>query len=319
MSDLTDLPILLGISVAAAILIIFIGLHRMIASRVDISERLRGYVDQSPVVQEASAPRRASARLAPHNGFTASLARDLSRANLKVTVTEFLALQASMTLVGLLVGVAAENLGLSVLGVLAGLVGPRMYVMHRQRARLKAFNSQLGDTLMLMANALRSGYSLLQAMDTVSHNAPQPTAEEFGRVVREVGLGLTPEEALANLVRRIDSDDLELMTTAVNIHHEVGGNLAQILDTISDTIRERVRIKGEIASLTAQQRLSGYIIAALPVIVLAGLFLINPAYITPLFSFRPIMSIPIIVMPIFAFVMVILGFLSIKKIVAIEV
>ncbi|MGH7861639.1 MAG: type II secretion system F family protein [Candidatus Dormibacteraceae bacterium] len=319
MIDAGDLPVFLSLGVGLAVVIVFVGLNQIISSQVDLTGRLRGYVNAQAPVRDPGTPKRANSRYVAQSSFTISLARDLARADLHLTVSEFLAVQAMLTVVGIAVGVAIANVGLAALLGLAGFIGPRIYLSQRQKARLKAFNAQLGDTLMLMANALRSGYSLLQSMDTVSHNAPQPTSVEFGRVVREVGLGLTPEQALANLVRRIGSDDLELMTTAVNIQHEVGGNLAQILDTISDTIRERVRIKGEIASLTAQQRLSGYVIAALPLFVTAGLFLINPTYIMPLFSFNTIHSVPLIVAPIFAFVMVVLGYLSIQKIVAIEV
>lgn len=319
MMNLGDLPVLLGLAVGLAVLIVFIGLSQIISSQIDLSGRLRGYVTAQVAVRDPSLPKRSTSRSAAQSGFAVSLAHDLARADLQLTVSEFLAVQATLIVFGIVIGVAAENIGLAFALGIAGFIGPRFYLSQRQKGRLNAFNHQLGDTLMLMANALRSGYSLLQAMDTVSHNAPQPTSGEFGRVVREVGLGLTPEQALANLVRRIGSDDLELMTTAVNIQHEVGGNLAQILDTISDTIRERVRIKGEIASLTAQQRLSGYIIAALPLVVAGGLFLINPTYVMPLFSFRTIASVPLIVAPIFAFLMVVLGYLSIQKIVAIEV
>src|SRR5204863_7639248 len=131
--------------------------------------------------------------------------------------------------------------------------------------RLRTFNGQLADTLMLMSNSLRAGYSLLHAMETVSREAPQPSAEEFGRVVREVGLGLGPEEALTNLHRRLPSDDLDLMVTAINVQHEVGGNLAKIFDTLAETIRERQRIHGEIQTLTAQQRMGGNVIALLPI------------------------------------------------------
>src|SRR5690606_22517572 len=138
--------------------------------------------------------------------------------------------------------------------VAAGAVGtllPGLYVKRRKSGRRKAFDSQLADTVMMMANALRGGFSLLQAMDLVSREAPSPTAEEFTRVIREVGLGLAPEDALEQMVQRTGSDALDIMVTAINIHHEGGGNLAQVLDTIGHTIRERVRIKGEIAALTA--------------------------------------------------------------------
>ncbi|HLG51306.1 MAG TPA: type II secretion system F family protein [Chloroflexota bacterium] len=320
MSGLLELPVALGTGAGLAVLLLVIGLHRLITGRLDLNRRLRGYADGPvPVREVEEASRRPQPRAGARRGFTAALARDLARADLKLTVSEFLMVQGLLCAAGLGVGLAAGNLALAVGAAALGLFAPRFYVGRRQRARLKAFNGQLGDTLMLMANALRSGYSLLQAMDTVARNAPPPTSVEFARVIREVGLGLTPEQALQNLVRRIASEDLELMVTAINIQHEVGGNLAQILDTISETIRERVRIKGEISSLTAQQRLSGYIIAALPMVVAAGLFLINPSYLMPLFSFRTVFSIPLIALPTCAFILVVLGFFSIRRIVAIEV
>ncbi len=116
----------------------------------------------------------------------------------------------------------------------------------RKRKRLNAFNDQLGDTITLLANSLRSGYSIVQSMETVANQLPDPMAGEFHRVTQEIGLGLHYEQALNNMLRRIPSDDLDLMITAINIQGKVGGNLAEILDTIGHTIRERVRIKGEI-------------------------------------------------------------------------
>ncbi len=156
-------------------------------------------------------------------------------------------------------------------------------------------------------------------METVSREAPQPTAEEFGRVIREVGLGLSPEQALLNLHRRMPSDDLDLMVTAINVQHEVGGNLAKIFDTLAETIRERQRVTGEIRTLTAQQRLGGYVIALLPIALAGGLFLLNPTFLLPLLSDEQFICMPTFMMPIIAAVMVIAGYISIRKIVAIEV
>ena len=118
---------------------------------------------------------------------------------------------------------------------------------------------------MLLANSLRAGSSFLQAVEMIVREAQPPISTEFARVIREVNLGLPLDDALANLQRRVRSDDLDLMTTAIAIHHTVGGNLAEILDSIAYTIRERVRIKGEIKTLTAQQRMSGYVVGFLPV------------------------------------------------------
>src|SRR5919206_334720 len=162
---------------------------------------------------------------------------------------------------------------------------PNLYIAYAARKRVKSFNNQLGDGITLMANSLRSGYSFLQSMDLVSREAPPPMSSEFRRVVQEIGLGLSTEEALGNLLRRVPSEDLDLMITAINIQHEVGGNLSQILETIAHTIRERVRIKGEIQVLTAQGRISAYVITGLPIALAIIITIINPTYMAPIFTF----------------------------------
>jgi tight adherence protein B len=159
-----------------------------------------------------------------------------------------------------------------------------LFLRFRQTRRLYAFNDQLNDAITLLANSLRSGYSLLQSMEMVGRELPPPMSEEFQRVTREIGLGLSNQDALNNLLRRIESDDLDMMITAINIHHEVGGNLAEILDTIGHTIRERVRIKGEIRTLTAMARYSGYLVSILPVAVAGLLFVMNTDYMSGLWQ-----------------------------------
>ncbi|TMF24202.1 MAG: hypothetical protein E6I28_11480 [Chloroflexi bacterium] len=160
----------------------------------------------------------------------------------------------------------------------------RIWVGRRIGGRLNAFNKQLPDTIVLLSNSLRAGSSFLQSVELVSRESPAPMGPEMGRVVREVNLGLGMEEALANMVRRIKSDDLDLMVTAIGVQQQVGGNLAEILDTIAFTIRERVRIKGEIRTLTAQGRYSGYLVAFLPVGIAVTLNFINPEFMQPLFT-----------------------------------
>jgi len=206
-------------------------------------------------------------------------------------------------------------------GLLGGLIGsffPDMYVKSRAKSRVRRFNNALADTIAMLASSLRSGYSLLQSMDLVSKEGHGPVASEFRRVVQEVGLGLSTEAALANLLRRVPSDDLDLMITAVNIQHEVGGNLAQILESIAHTIRERVRIKGEIRTLTAQGRISGYVITALPVGLAIFLTVINPGYMAPMFTF----GFPPkawCCLPVTSGSMIIMGYFAIMKIVDIDV
>ena len=173
------------------------------------------------------------------------------------------------------------------IGALLGAWLPRFWLSRRRASRLTAFNKQLPDTITLIANALRAGSSFLQAIEMVVREAQPPITTEFGRVVREVNLGLAFDVALENMVRRVRSDDLELMATAITIQHQVGGNLAEILDSIAFTIRERVRIKGEIRTLTAQQRMSGYVVAVLPIGLVGVLFVIAPKFMEPMFMNPP--------------------------------
>ncbi len=297
-------------------------------NRTSIDDRLSRYGSRQPTwkeladagQQQRNAPltdavTRTMERAVANRGFAQQISLDLARANLKLTVAEYLITSAMVVVVTVLLASVISRT--AIVGLIFGLASmylPKWYVKGRERKRVTAFNSQLGDTVGIMANSLRSGYSLLQAMELVARETPAPMGEEFGRVVREVGLGLSPEKALENLVRRIASDDLDLMVTAIKVQHEVGGNLSRILDTIGNTIRERVRIKGEIKVLTAQQSLAGYIIAGLPLALTGILLLLNPSYIMKLFA-------PgwFILMPICGGLGILLGFVAIRKIVAIEV
>ena len=205
-------------------------------------------------------------------------------------------------------------------GMLIGFMLPRFWLNRRKNGRLNAFNKQLPDTITLIANALR-GSSFLQAIELVVRESRPPISVEFGRVIREVNLGLPFEQALENMVRRVRSDDLELMATAISIQHQVGGNLAEILDSIAYTIRERIRIKGEIRTLTAQQRLSGYVVGFLPIGLAGFLFIAAPGFMDPMFANPPaIAGLPAgVVILLFGGFMMFIGFMLIRKIVDIEV
>jgi len=267
-------------------------------------------------------------RIVEQRDFGANLARDIARDDLKLKPGEFIALWIGAVLgvpfVFLILGLVLQPLR-SPLGLLAGaLIGfwfPRFWLGRRRASRLNAFNKQLPDTITLIANALRAGSSFLQAIEMVVREAQPPVTVEFGRVVREVNLGLAFDVALENMVRRVRSDDLELMATAITIQHQVGGNLAEILDSIAFTIRERVRIKGEIRTLTAQQRLSGYVVAFLPIGLVGVLFVIAPKFMEPMFMNPPgIMDLPVgLIVLIGAGIMMFIGFMIIRGIVNIEV
>ena len=246
--------------------------------------------------------------------FSTKVQRDLARANLKLRVAEYYYIRIGTALgLGLVLGLLRDPLS-GLVGAILGYMLPRVYVGRRIGGRLGAFNKQLADTITLLSNSLRAGSSFLQSIELVSRETPAPMGEEMGRVVREVNLGLGMEEALANLVRRIRSDDLDLMVTAIGVQQQVGGNLAEILDTIAFTIRERVRIKGEINTLTAQGRMSGYLVAFLPIGIAVTLNFINPAFMAPLFT-QLLGQILLAV----GGVMMVIGFFAIQKIVSIKV
>jgi tight adherence protein B len=260
--------------------------------------------------------------------FGANLAREIARADLKLKVSEYLAIWAGATIgvpfVMLFLSLGVSALRNPIVLLVGGIVGfflPRLWLGRRKGGRLNSFNKQLPDTITLIANALRAGSSFLQAIELVVRESRPPISTEFGRVIREVNLGLPFEQALENMVRRVKSDDLELMATAISIQHTVGGNLAEILDSIAYTIRERVRIKGEIRTLTAQQRLSGYVVGFLPIGLAGFIYLAAPTFFNPMFAKPPeVLGLPAGVIIMFAGgFMMFLGFMFIRKIVDIEV
>jgi len=286
-------PVIIFVGLAALLAVVFLALAFIRAGAATdraTQGRLReivGDIEAPAAKSQAARKERTTTRIAQNldqaiggRGFAQKISTELARANLKITVSEYI-----MVIVMSIVATAAVFFliyrvwPLTLAGAVLGFFLPRFYIGIRKGRRLKAFNDQLGDTITLMANGLRSGYSLLMAMESVGQEMPDPMAEEFSRVVREISLGVSNERAMNNLLRRIPSDDLELMITAINVQHEVGGNLAEILEIIGEVIRERVRIAGEIKTLTAQGMLSGYIISFLPVGLGLILFAMNQEYI----------------------------------------
>ena len=322
--DLLLSPVSAAVGAALAVLLVFAGISlARRSSDQAIEERLDLYSGRAGAEEKDKTAGKKKRRSAmdgldaamTRRGFAANMRTDLARADLKLRVAEFLLVTVLSAVLFMLLGKMIFNSPL--LAVLAGVVGffvPRFYVGMRKRKRLNTFNDQLGDTITLLANSLRSGYSIVQSMDTVANQLPNPMAGEFHRITQEIALGLHYEQALNNMLRRMPSDDLDLMITAVNIQGRVGGNLAEILDTIGHTIRERVRIKGEIRVLTAQQMISGYVLTALPIGLGLILYLINKSYMSNLFS-DPCGWIMVGV----SLVMITGGFLLIRKIVQIEV
>jgi tight adherence protein B len=326
----------------AALAIVVIALGVAMSGRSGISDRLERYAAARPQqgasaaagsggVADLIAQSQALAsinRAVEQRDFWANIARDIARADLHLKPSEFLAIWA-----GSIVGVpilmvflslflpALRNPLFLLIGIVIGFFLPRLWLARRRNGRLNAFNKQLPDTITLIANALRAGSSFLQAIELVVRETRPPISIEFSRVIREVNLGLPFEQALENMVRRVRSDDLELMATAIAIQHQVGGNLAEILDSIAFTIRERIRIKGEIRTLTAQQRLSGYVVAGLPIGLAAFLFVAAPGFMDPMFDSRAsLIGLPAgVIILMLGGVMMFIGFMIIRRIVDIEV
>ncbi len=257
-----------------------------------VEERLGRYVETQEAEEEA---RRIRDRTSPLTAWVNRrvekstlgdrIARDLTRADLRLKSGEYVLIVILSILVVALIGyvIGSKSYILAFGGAILGFFLPRMYVRSQQNKRLHKFDDQLPDMLNLMVNGLRAGYSTMQAMEAVSKELPPPICDEFRRVVQEMQLGVPMERALQNLLLRIPSDDLDLVITAMNVQREVGGNLAEILDTISFTIRERVRIKGEIRVLTSQVLYSGRFLAMMPIFVIVILYLLNREYMMTFF------------------------------------
>jgi tight adherence protein B len=214
-----------------------------------------------------------------------TLSEHLQRADLKLRSSEFVMIQIGFLTVGALL--ALWRFGFSPQFVFAGVAAyliPMRYVVFRQRRRLKKFNAHLPDTLSLLSNAMKAGLSLPQAIEAVAGTVTAPVSDELHRVIREGKLGTSTPAALTNMVRRVGSEDLDLVVTAIAIQTTVGGNLARLLDSISQTIRQRVQMKSQIGALTAQMRASGWIITLLPFIVAGILNIITPSYFGVMFT-----------------------------------
>jgi tight adherence protein B len=320
-----NLPLIIGGAVGLAVILLVMGIRRVLEPRGSLEQRIESWLQAGGTeasrakfdIEEAFAGTLLGTveKAVAKRDFGATLKEDLARADLTLTVTEYLLIRAAIAFVAFLIGFLLQR---SVLvGLVTGMTGlflPTIYIRSRQSRRLKAFDGQLPDVLDHLQGSLRAGYGLLQAVEWVSRQIPNPAGMEFDRVVREVQLGRTLLDALDSMVRRIPSDDLALIITAVKIQYEVGGSLAEVLETVSHTIRERVRIYREIRVLTAQQRYSGYVLLALPIGLAIFLMVINPDYEMRLFEPGPTLCIPI-----GAAVMMLVGYLIMRKIVEIEV
>lgn len=315
-------PLLFGVLVALAVLVGFFALWRLVRSRDPVDARLLQYGvtgDELRVADpKALEPSRrrtwpALNRLLAGFGMGQRLAKALTLADVPLTSAEFALIMAGAGVVGFLIGTLRGGAGLGlVLGAVCILL-PIMYLRMRKNRRQRALTEQLPETLTLLVGGLRAGYGLNQSLEMLVDNLPPPTSDEFARVNRAVSLGLPMQQALADMADRVGIDDLGLIVTAINAQHEMGGNLAQTLETIGETVRDRLRLLREIRVMTAQQRFTGYVLAVWPFAIALGIYLLNPDYMRRLFE--PGM----LWLPITALVMMVLGYIIIRRIVDIEV
>ena len=321
-------PILiLWIGGGLALVLLLVGIIISISSeRSLVEERLGQYIDSATMAdqerQKATPLTDWLNQRVEGSSWGDKISKKLARADIKMKPGEYIAL---IVIVSIFMGfllwfIGGRAIFSGFIGVVIGLFLPRMYVNRQQSKRLVRFNDQLADMLNLMVNGLRAGYSTSQAMEAVSRELPPPISDEFRRVVQEMQLGVPMERALDNLLRRIPSDDLDLVITAINVQREVGGNLAEILDTISHTIRERVRIKGEIRVLTTQVMYSGKFLAVLPLFVMGVLYLLNREYMMEFFKPENNATIPCGYISLaFSAILIAIGYFVMTKIGDIEV
>jgi len=246
--------------------------------------------------------------------YTKKIENELLKADIPMRGSEYIVFNIFTFFAACILGFTLGGLGPAIVFGTIGLLGPSLFIKSKKRTRFEKLNLQIGDCLTVMSNSLRAGFSFQQAMELVSKEMDGPLAMEFGKTLREINFGTPTEQALANMALRIESDDLDLMITAVLIQRQIGGNLAEILDNISNTLRERIRIKGEIKTLTAQGRISGLVIAFMPPILFAILLVVNPSYIGALLEKQ--IGIYMLIAGVFS---QIIGFIFIRKIVNIEV
>jgi tight adherence protein B len=321
----TELAIILGVGVFAILVGMYVALVPTAAQ-----QRLEGYVGTlTPVSGRARYNlRRGSSNLL--DALDRQLRRRqqalttralLIRADLSMTLGEFVAARCVVALAATL-GIAltaVPRFGLPAvpIAIVAGLIAsylPVLYLHLMARRRVAKIEAQLPDTLDMIAASLQAGGALTQSFSLIARDQPEPMNGEFKQILREIEVGLSVNEALSNFARRIDSEDIDLFVTTVNVQTRVGGNLVQILRTINHTIRERIRIRGEIVVLTAMQRMSAYVISALPPVLALVLYLINPGYMSRLVEpgIGPILLI-------LSLLMAVTGYVILQRITAIDI
>ena len=313
------------ISTLCILLILILLLEYRSRNRRALARRMRYYAgdmdtqekpkERKPLAERFMDLLHSSGKLLSNIRHARGLDFTMQKAGIPLLGTEFLILLVLSAFVSAaIVAIVTKKLFAGLLVAIVVVAAEWVYVLLKVSRREAAFTNQLGDCLMMVANAMRAGFSFLQAMDLVAKEMEPPISEEFKHVMRDIGLGASVERALDDMDKRVGSPDFSLVVTAVLIQQQVGGDLAHILDTISDTIQDRIRMRREIYTLTSQGRISGYVLGVLPFALAAFISVTNPGYLEPLFTER-LGQIAIGI----AVVMVLIGFIIIQRIVDIDV
>lgn len=247
------------------------------------------------------------------------LNQDIGKADLKITVTEFLLVQLSVSaglalILWLLSPIPILGYVFAAVGFVCGLQLGRSYLRLLGKRRIAKFEDQLPDTLSILASSVRGGFSLFQALQLIAREAVEPSKTEFLRVMQQISLGAEMDDALAGLARRVPTEDVDILVTAITLQQQTGGNLAHVLDIVATTVRERHRVQREIRGLTAQVRFSAILLGALPFLLALVLYIISPTYIGRIFVWGWVL-----LMPVGAVIFAVLGMLLMRKISSIDV
>lgn len=307
---------IISLLMTCAVFALMIGLYRWLGWTRAVEERLRASIKSVEV--DSSSRARLSETMTKQlsrMSYGEKLEHQLRAADSKLSVGEFMVVRLAVALWAFAIGwLISRHPVAGLLLATIGWIAPGMWLRSKQAKRTKAFAAQLPDMLTMLTGSLRAGYGLLYAITIIEKEMPEPIASEFGKVLKETALGYTLNDALDHMVERLQNDDLQLIVTAIHIQNEVGGSLAEVLDTISHTIRERVQLKGQIQAMTSQQRITGSVLTALPLLLGTVLFLMNPSYMMGMF--QP--GWPLI-MPVTALIMILFGNVVMRKMVQIDV
>ncbi len=319
----------ISLSVLCSVVLFVLAIGKREARSLFVEARLKAFREEEKVPEEkeggdAFRPKQdysgipLLSSLIAKLGGSEALALKLERAGVPLRVGEFYMIRVgaagALFMAPLIFGFSPFNFLIALILGVVGYIAPSKWLTHKRNGRTERINTQLVDMLGMVANSIKSGYGLMQSLDFAGGQLPAPLGLELRRMLREATLGMTSEDALAAMGQRIDSKDLDLVLTAINIQRAVGGNLSEILDKVAYTMRERERIRGDIATLTSQQKLTGIVVGGLPIFMFAVFTVMNPEYMSVFFE-ENIGRLILVVAAGLEF----LGYLAMKRIMAIEI